>query len=139
MSKEIRHIDANVQGSKPQVVSASFDSHRPKNTRKDNTACFSGKQNLNQISQLELDPRRLIFDCLSNPAFYLLKLKNQPPEQRLKAYRTLFRSYWDNMEREAEINGAPTERWRFYLRGLEEARRAFRKDFPDNEFPIDED
>ena len=74
MSKEIRHIDANVQGSKPQVVSASFDSHRPKNTRKDNTACFSGKQNLNQISQLELDPRRLIFDCLSNPAFYLLKV-----------------------------------------------------------------
>ena len=137
MTKEVRHVDPNVQGSKGHLASRAFDFHRPEKSLGNNQNEFPDKSNPNRIARIE-DPRRLIFDCLSDPAFYLLKLRNQPPNQRLRAYGTLFRSYWDEMEREAEVNGKPTERWGSYLRGLEEARRAFRRDFPDSEFPVDD-
>ena len=135
MSKEIRHINGDVQSSRTHSGSIFFRSDRPDDFSENSHHSFSEKSNPNRVVKFE-DHRGLIFNCLSDPTYYLLKLKNQPPGQRLKAYGTLFRSYWENMDREAEVNGKPTERWGSYLRGLEEARRAFRRDFPSEEFPI---
>ncbi|GEM_PF-6678828 len=135
MTKEVRHVELNVQGSKGHSTSRTFDFHRPEINVRDSANSFSDKSNPNRITRAD-DPQRLIFDCLSDPTYYLLKLRNQPPEQKLKAYGTLFRGYWERMEGEARVSGEPTERWEVHLRGLEEARRAFRRDFPHSEFPI---
>ena len=135
MVKEIKHINGDVQSSRTHLGSIFFRSDRPGDFSENNHHSFSEKSNPNRVVKSE-DHRGLIFNCLSDPTCYLLKLRNQPPGQRLKAYGTLFRSYWENMDIEAEVSGKPTERWGSYLRWLEEARRAFRRDFPGEEFPI---
>ncbi len=138
MTKEIRHIDGN-HSVRAQLSLLKAQSDRPNRNPEFNPRSNPKISEEARLSKRYADPQRLFFDNLCNPTVHLLRLKNEPPGQRLKAYGALFRMYWENMNTEAEINGAPTERWGLYLRGLEEVRKTFRRDFPDRDFPIDEE